>query len=420
MLIHSASQLLTLSGGPQPGNQLGRLGIIPSGSVLIRDEKIVEIGETEKMAGKYPKEHQLSAKNCVVMPGLIDPHTHLVWAGDRAAEFEMRLEGKSYLDIMASGGGIQSTVNATRSASYSSLSAQSEQRAIEMFYQGTTTAEAKSGYGLEISTELKQIEVLSDLNEKGPLEIFPTFLGAHAVPNEYKTRPEKYVDSVCNTMLPALKDWCIKNNPGHPLPFVDVFCEKGAFNLAQSRRILEAARRMGYPLKIHADEFENLGGASLAAELGAISADHLVKTSMKDIKALADSKTAAVSLPCTPFGLAESEYSPAKAMIEAGCLFALASDLNPGTAWCGNMQFTMALACRYMRLTPAQAIAASTINAAAAIGQHERIGSIEPGKQADVIILSVSDYRQIPYQFGTNLVSTIIKKGKTYTSRNLC
>ena len=420
MLIHSASQLLTLSGGPQPGSQLGRLGIIPSGSVLIRDEKIVDIGETEKMADKYPGEQQLSAKNCVVMPGLIDPHTHLVWAGDRAAEFEMRLEGKSYLDIMASGGGIQSTVNATRSASYSSLSAQSEQRAIDMFYQGTTTAEAKSGYGLEISAELKQIEVLLDLNEKGPLEIFPTFLGAHAIPNEYKTHPEIYVDSVCNKMLPAVKDWWIKKNPGQPLPFVDVFCEKGAFNLAQSRRILETARHMGYPLKIHADEFENLGGASLAAELGAISADHLVKTSMKDIKALADSKTAAVSLPCTPFGLAESDYSPAKAMIEAGCLFTLASDLNPGTAWCGNMQFTMALACRYMRLTPAQAIAASTINAAAAIGQHERIGSIEPGKQADLIILSVSDFRQIPYQFGTNLVSTIIKKGKTYTSRNLC
>jgi imidazolonepropionase len=420
MLIHSASQLLTLSGGPQPGSQLGRLGIIPNGSVLIRDEKIMDIGKTKKMAGKYPGEQHLSAKNCVVMPGLIDPHTHLVWAGDRAAEFEMRLEGKSYLDIMAAGGGIQSTVNATRSASYSSLSAQSEQRAIDMFYQGTTTAEAKSGYGLEISTELKQIEVLLDLNEKGPLEIFPTFLGAHAVPNEYKTRPEMYVDSVCNKMLPAVKDWWIKKYPGQPLPFVDVFCEKGAFNLAQSRRILEAAKHMGYPLKIHADEFENLGGASLAAELGAISADHLVKTSMKDIKALADSKTTAVSLPCTPFGLAESEYSPAKSMIEAGCLFALASDLNPGTAWCGNMQFTMALACRYMGLTPAQAIAASTINAAAAIGQHERIGSIEPGKQADLIILSVSDYRQIPYQFGTNLVSTIIKKGKTYTSKNLC
>ncbi|MCD6576873.1 MAG: imidazolonepropionase [Anaerolineaceae bacterium] len=420
MLIHSASQLLTLAGGPQPGSQLGQLGIISNGSVLVCGEKIVDVGETEKMIGKYPGEKQLNARNCVVMPGLIDPHTHLVWSGDRATEFEMRLEGKSYLEIMAAGGGILSTVNATRSASSSSLFMQSEQHAIDMFYQGTTTAEAKSGYGLEITTELKQLEVLLDLNKKGPLEIFPTFLGAHAVPNEYKNHPEDYVDIVCNKMLPAVKIWWGNKNPEKPLPFVDVFCEKGAFNLAQSRKILESAKRLGYPLKIHADEFENLGGASLAVELGAISADHLVKTSNKDIKCLAGSKTIAVSLPCTPFGLAENEYSPAKAMIDEGCVFALASDLNPGTAWCGNMQFTMALACRYMGITPSQAIAASTINAAAAIGQHAHIGSIEPGKQADLIILTVSDYKQIPYRFGTNLVSKIIKKGKLYTSRDLC
>jgi imidazolonepropionase len=219
-------------------------------------------------------------------------------------------------------------------------------------------------------------------------------------------------------MLPALKEWWLKRRPQSQMPFVDVFCEKGAFTLAQSRQILESAKQSGYPLKIHADEFENLGGVSLAVELGAISADHLVRISMKDIKALAKSKTAAVSLPCTPFGLAENEYSPARTMIEEGCLFALASDLNPGTAWGGNMQFTMALACRYMGLTPAEAIAASTINAAAAIGQEKTIGSIEPGKQADLIILSVSDYRQLPYRFGTNLVSTIIKKGKTYSVRN--
>jgi len=420
MLIHSASQLLTLAGKPQSGSQLGQLGIIPNGAVLIRDEKITDVGETDEMAEKYPEEKRLSANNCVVMPGLIDPHTHLVWAGDRAAEFEMRLEGKSYMDIMAAGGGIQSTVNATRSASYSSLFAQSEQHALDMFYQGTTTAEAKSGYGLEISTELKQIEVLLKLNKKGPLEIFPTFLGAHAVPNEYKTRPDIYTNLVCDDMLPALKSWWAKNAHERPLPFVDVFCEKGAFNLPQTRRILESAKQLGFPLKIHADEFENLGGASLAAELDAVSADHLVKTSLKDIKALARSSTIAVSLPCTPFGLAESEYSPAQAMIEAGCVFALASDLNPGTAWCGNMQFTMALACRFMGLTPAQSIAASTINAAAAIGQQENIGSVEPGKQADLIILSVNDYRQIPYRFGNNLVATIIKKGKKYALRNLC
>lgn len=419
MLIHSASQLLTLPGGPQRGSQLGHLGIIPDGSVLIHDEKIVEVGASKTMVDKYPEEQQLSAKSHVVMPGLIDPHTHLVWAGDRAAEFEMRSAGKSYLDIMAAGGGIQLSVNATRSTSYDSLFSQSEQRALDMFFHGTTSAEAKSGYGLEISTELKQIEVMLDLNKKGPLEIYPTFLGAHAIPEEYKTNPQKYVEIICKKMLPTLADWWKNKNPGQPLPFVDVFCEKGAFDLTQSRRILQAAKRLGYPLKIHADEFENLGGTSLAVEMGAVSADHLVKTSVKDIDALANSKTAAVSLPCTPFGLAESEYSPARAMIEKGCLFALASDLNPGTAWCGNMQFTIALACRYMGLTPAQAIAASTINAAAAIGQQDHIGSIELGKQADLIILSVSDFRQLPYRFGTNLVSTIIKKGNNYTARNI-
>ena len=195
---------------------------------------------------------------------------------------------------------------------------------------------------------------------------------------------------------------------------MDVFCEKGAFDLQQSRRILETAKSLGFPLKIHADEFENLGGAALAAELGAVSADHLVKTSAGDIRALAASRTAAVSLPCTPFGLAEKEYSPAKEIIAAGGLFALASDLNPGTAWCGNMQFVIALACRTMRLTPAQAVAAATINAAAAVGQSSRLGSIHPGKQADLLILSVSDYRHLAYQFGGNLVNKVIKKGKVY------
>lgn len=420
MLIHSASQLLTLAGGPQRGSRLGQLGIIPNGAALIQDGIFVDVGDTHVMLKKYPGEQLLDANHKTVLPGLVDPHTHLVWAGDRAAEFEMRLEGKSYLDIMAAGGGIQSTVNATRSVNHTTLLAQAEKRAADMFLHGTTTAEAKSGYGLEITTEIKQIKVALSLNDKGPLEIYPTFLGAHAIPKEYQNKPDRYVNLVCEKMLPDLKDWWMKESPDQPLPFVDVFCEKGAFDILQSRTILETAQSLGFPLKIHADEFENLGGASLAVELGAISADHLVKTSSADINALAKSTTAAVALPCTPFGLGETDYSPAKELIAAGCLFALASDLNPGTAWCGNMQFTMALACRFMGLTPAQAIAAATINAAAAIGQQDKIGSIEVGKQADAIILSVSDYRQLAYRFGTNLVGTIIKKGKVYKTNQLC
>ncbi|MDO9546199.1 MAG: imidazolonepropionase [Pelolinea sp.] len=420
MLIHSTSQLLTLSGGPQRGSQLGQLGIIPNGAVLIQNGIFMDVGNSIDLLKKYPEEPLLNAGNNLVMPGLVDPHTHLVWAGDRASEFEMRLEGKSYLDIMTSGGGIQSTVNASRSADVNSLLKQAEKRAENMFFYGTTTAEAKSGYGLEITTEIKQMEVALTLNEKGPLEIYPTFLGAHAIPKEYENKPDEYVIMVCEKMLPDIKDWWMKVSTNQSLPFVDVFCEKGAFDLSQARLILETAKGLGFPLKVHADEFVNMGGAALAAQLGAISADHLVKSSNADIKALAKSKTTAVSLPCTPFGLGENEYSPAKEMIAAGCLFALASDLNPGTAWCGNMQFTMALACRFMGLTPAQAIAASTINASAAIGQQDKIGSIEIGKQADAIILSVSDYRQLSYRFGTNLVDTIIKKGKVYKTDQLC
>jgi imidazolonepropionase len=420
MLIHSASQLLTLTGGPQRGSYLGHLKIIPNGAVLIQEGKIVDIGLSSELLLKYPEEKLLDANQKTVLPGFVDPHTHLVWAGDRAEEFEMRLQGESYLDIMAAGGGIQSTVNSTRTADFETLLYQAEKRAVKMFFHGTTTAEAKSGYGLDIKTELKQMEVAFTLNEKGPLEIFPSYLGAHAIPPEYQFKPDEYVKFICEIMLPDVKDFSKRTSPNRTLPFVDVFCEKGAFSLLQSRIILERAKTLGFQLKIHADEFENLGGVSLAVELDAISADHLVKTSRADISALGESTTVAVSLPCTPFGLGENEYSPAKNMIAADCLFALASDLNPGTAWCGNMQFVMALACRYMGLTPAQAIAASTINAAAAIGQQNKIGSIEIGKQADMIILSVSDYRQLPYQFGINLVDTIIKKGKVYKENILC
>ncbi|MBM3136811.1 MAG: imidazolonepropionase [Chloroflexi bacterium] len=414
MLIHSASQVVTLTETPQRGSDLGTLNIIPDGAVLIDGQTIAEVGPSNDLLERYPNEQQLNACGRAVIPGFVDPHTHLVWAGDRAAEFEMRLEGASYMEIMAAGGGIQSTVNATRAASALELLEQTRQHANDIFRMGTTSAEAKTGYGLALEGELKQLDVLLRLDAEGPLEIFPTFLGAHAVPKEYKENPDDYVDLVVNQMLPEVKDWWQVNATKKPLPFVDVFCEEGAFSLEQSRRILEAAKALGYPLKIHADEFGNLGGVSLAAELGAVSADHLVKTSPADIEALAASGTAAVSLPCTPFGLAEKEYSPAKEMINAGALFALSSDLNPGTAWSGSMQFVIALACRMMRLTPAQALAAATINAAAAVNQAGRLGSIHSGKQADLLILNVDDYRHLAYRFGVNLVDAVIKKGKVY------
>lgn len=412
MLIHNASQLITLTPQPQRGKELGTLNIIEQGAVLIRGESIETVGSSEELLHKYPNEPRLDAGSKTVMPGLIDPHTHLVWAGDRAAEFEMRLQGKTYMQIMAAGGGIQSTVNATRMAKKSELLAQTRDRAHTMFAYGTTTAEAKTGYGLQLSTELAQMETLLELDAQGPLEIVPTFLAAHAIPAEFKDDPEGYTRLVTGQMLPSLKDWWRDHADERPLPFVDVFCEKGAFNLAQTHRILECAKSLGFPLKVHTDEFENIGGTQLAIEMGAVSADHLVKTSADDILAFSDSPTVAVALPCTPFGLADPHYTPAKAIVDSGGCLALASDLNPGTAWCGSMQFVMALSCRYLHLTPAQALAAATINAAAAIRCEERLGSLHPGKQADILILSVSDYRHLAYRFGINMVNTIVKRGK--------
>jgi len=429
MLIHSAGQLLTISGSSQRGHALGDLGIIENGAVLIEDDLIVAVGPSDEMCAIYAGEETLDASGRVVMPGLVDPHTHAVWAGDRAAEFEMRIQGKTYLEIMLAGGGIASTVRKTRSASLDDLLAETRPRLRRMFAHGTTTAEVKSGYGLEIETEIKMLEAILALDAEGPIELAPTFLGAHAIPPEYKVHPHGYTDLICNEMLPAIKEWAVSrrqwagdrsqspttNNQLTDLPFTDVFCETGAFSLEQSRQILETARDLGFPLKIHADEFDNLGGAALAAELGAVSADHLVVTSEEDITALGASSTVAVSLPCTPFGLAEGSYTPAKDFLDANCLLAIATDINPGTAWCESMQFAITLACRYLRLTPAQAIVAATLNAAAAIGRADRIGSLDPGKQADLLILDVPDYRHLGYRIGGNLVQTVIKKGIVYT-----
>jgi len=415
MLIHSSSQLLTLAGGPQRGKALGTLGIIEDGAVVIRDEKIVAVGTTAELRASYPNEPTLDAGHCVLMPGFVDPHTHVIWGGDRANEFAMKLAGKPYLEILAEGGGIISTVRATRTASIESLIAQTRPRLLRMFRNGTTTVEAKTGYGLQTATELRLLKALLTVDDETPIEIVPTFLGAHAIAPEYKDHPQAYTDLVIETMLPLLKEWWETHAPRRPLPFVDVFCETGAFTLDQSRQILTKAGSLGFPLKIHADEFDNLGGVPLAVELGAVSADHLVKTSSEDIAALGKSDTVAVSLPCTPFGLAECDYTPAKKIIDADGIFALATDCNPGTTWNESMQFVIALACRMMKITPAQAIAASTINSAYAIRRSDRVGSIEVGKQADMLILSVPDYRHLGYRYGTNLVKQVIKKGQIYS-----
>jgi imidazolonepropionase len=412
MLIYNANQLLTLAGGPQRGKKLGELGIIPEGAVLIRDGVVEAVGLSQDLLAQYPREERFNADCKVVMPGFVDPHTHLIFMGNRAFEFEMRLEGRSYQEIMGAGGGIVNTVRITRDASLEELVAAARPRTQGMLRYGTTTAEAKTGYGLTLSSELLQLQAILRLDQEGPLELVPTYLAAHAIPKEYTNNPQGYTDLVVNKMLPEVLTWWKRNASHRPLPFVDVFCEVGAFSLEQSRQILSKAKQLGFPLKIHADEFENLGGTSLVAKMGAASADHLVKTSNADIQALGISNTVAVSLTPTPFGLGHHEYTPAKEILAANGLLAIASDLNPGTAWCESMQFVIALSCRYLKITVAQAIAAATINAAAAIGRANQIGSLEPGKQADLLVLSVDDYRNLGYKFGGNLVHRVMKRGK--------
>jgi imidazolonepropionase len=415
MLVHSAAQLVTVSGPPQRGEDLGNLGIISDGAVLLKEGVIARVGDSAALLDAYPNTPRLDASGKVVLPGLVDPHTHAVWAGDRAAEFELKLEGKTYLEILQAGGGIISTVRATREADLETLKSRTRTRLQKMFYHGATTIEVKTGYGLETETELRMLGAILELDDEGPWDLVPTFLGAHAIAPEFKDDPDGYTELVCAEMLPAVARWWTENAGNRRFPFVDVFCETGAFNLAQSRRILTTAKELGFPLKIHADEFDNLGGASLAVELGAASADHLVKTSEADIAALGESDTVAVGLPGTPFGLAHHEYTPAMKILGAGGILSLASDLNPGTTWCENMQMTMAIACRYMKITPAQAIAAATINAAAAVGLADKVGSIEEGKQADLLVLDVPDYRHLGYRYGTNLVHTVIKRGEVFS-----
>lgn len=412
LLIHSAGQLCvvpTHDGGPQRGATLGDLGLIPDGALVARNGRVVAVGPSAELRARFQAETTIDAGGRCVMPGFVDPHTHLPWAGDRAGEFEQRLAGATYMEIMNAGGGIMSTVRNTRQAGIDELVADNLPRLARMLRHGTTSAEAKTGYGLDTATEIKQLDAIVALAMAQPVELTPTYLPAHAVPAEYRGDTEGYVRLVIDEMLPAGAAWM--HERGISL-FCDVFCEDGAFDLEQTRRILTAAAALGYRLKVHADEFVGLGGTKLAVELGATSADHLVMTPEADIIALGRGDTLAVGLPGTPFGLAHKEYTPARAILAAGGALALATDLNPGTTWCESMQMVIALACRYMGLTQAQAIVAATLNAAFAIGRGHDVGSLAPGYQADILILNVADYRQVGYRYGTNLVETVIKRGR--------
>lgn len=397
ILIKNANELVTLAGSnkPRTRKEMNNLSIINKGSVAIKNDFIIDVGKNLE----YKAEIIINAIGKTVMPGFVDPHTHLVFAGSREFELDWKLQGLSYMEILKKGGGIIYTVNETRKAKQTDLLKSSRQRLDNMLLHGTTTCEAKSGYGLNIETELKILKTNQKLNDTHPIDIISTFLGAHAVPNEYKT--EEYVDIVINEMLPKVKGYA---------KYCDVFCEKGVFTQKQSRDILKNGKDQGLPPKIHADEIVDTGGAALAAELGAISADHLLMSNDQGLKQMAKKGVIGVLLPGTPFSLMMKDYAPARKIIDFGIPVALATDLNPN-CWIENMQFIIQLACLNMKMTPAEAITAATFNAACAIGMNDIISSLEKGKQADILILDIPNHKFLPYHYGVNLVETVIKKG---------
>lgn len=415
LLIHSASQVVTCASpeGRRRGHEMSEVGIIPDGAVAIQGDTIVGIGKSSDLLAEYQATQQIDAAGMVVCPGFVDPHTHVVYAGDRIGEFESRIQGKTYMEIMREGGGILSTMRAVRAASVEQLVTESRPRLDMMLALGTTTAEVKTGYGLDTDSELKMLNAIAALAETHPMDIVPTFMGAHAIPSEYRDHPDEYVEMVIREMLPAVIDWYRSNQSCFPnVPFfIDVFCENNAFDVAQSRRVLQAGAELGLRIKAHVDEFTALGGVQMGIALGAVSLDHLDATQSDDISALAASSTAAVILPAVNFNLGSTYFADARSLIDANAIVALATDINPGSSPCPSMPLVMAIACRYQRLLPSEALIASTINAAYAVGLSDRVGSLEPGKQADLILIAAPDYRHLAYQFGGNLVRHVIKKG---------
>ncbi len=410
LIIHSASQLVTVAGdAPKRGDAQSDLQIIENGAVAIRGEEIVAVGATDEIRVLATDETKfIDARGNVVLPGFVDAHTHVVFASDRANEFEMRLRGATYLELLKAGGGIMNTVRHTRAAALAQIVSETRARLDRMLQYGTTTVEAKTGYGLDTATELKMLHAIARLDAEHAMDLVPTFIGAHAIPEEYKNRADEFTDLVVNEMLPAVREarYAIRDTL-----FCDVFCDDGAFDLAQARKILERARELGFALKIHADEFANLGGAALAAELRAVSADHLMVTRRDEMKLMADANVIAVLLPGTTFGLGKHDFANGRAFIEENVAVALGSDMNPGTSWCESMPMVMAIATRYEKLTTAEALVAATLNAAYATGVGERVGSLQAGKLADVLITNVTDYRYLAYRYGTNPIRTVIKRG---------
>lgn len=411
VLIVNVNELITMAGSSKPrkGKEMQDLGIIRDGGLALKDGKIIAVGKSSEVRNNVKAETVISANGKTVMPGFVDPHTHLVFAGSREDEFQMRVEGAYYLEILASGGGILKTVRETRKASLDKLVEFGMETLDDMLECGTTTVEGKSGYGLETKDEVKTLEVMKRLNQLHDVDVVPTFLGAHAVSPEYKGDPQSYINLVVDDMIPKVAEKNLAE-------FCDVFCEKGVFNLEQTRRILVAGKAVGLKSKVHADEMTMFGGAELAADVGAVSADHLLFSSAEGLKALAEKGVIAVLLPAAAFSLMNGRFADARRMIEFGAPVALGSDFSP-SCWVLNMQLVIGFACHSMRLTPAEAITATTINAAHAIGRATEIGSLEEGKKADVLILNVPNHKNLGYRFGTNVVDKVIKNGRVVVDR---
>ncbi|MDR2086346.1 MAG: imidazolonepropionase [Dysgonamonadaceae bacterium] len=405
-IIRNIGCLVTCSGfSAKHGKEMSDLGIIENGKVVITNGIISYVGHSsDTVPVECPEDYEIiDAQGNAVLPGFIDSHTHLVFGGYREEEFSWRMKGDTYLSILNRGGGIYSTVQATRNASFEDLELAAKNRLDKMLAMGVTTVEAKSGYGLDKETELKQLRVLKKLNRDHPIDLVSTYLGAHAVAKEYGDE-KAYINFMLQEVMPAVREENLA-------ACCDIFCEEGVFSVPESERFLLEAQAMGFQLKIHADEIVSTGGAELAAGVGALSADHLLHASHRGVEALAKSHTVATLLPCTAFSLKEN-YARGREMIDAGCAVALATDLNPGSSFTASIPLTIALACIYMQLSPEEAVTALTINAAAAIGKADSIGSIDTGKKGDLIILEYPSYRFLPYHVGMNCVQKTIKSYK--------
>ena len=416
LVILNIGQLVTCAsdGKPKRGAAMRDVGIVEDAGLAVIEGNITAFGRSKDVSTAFCSKSTIDAEGKVVTPGFVDPHTHIVFArGNRLDEFELKIRGAEYLEILERGGGIVSTVRSTRAASREELVEHGRTRLDRMLASGTTTAEVKTGYGLDTVTELKILDVISELDRLHSIDIVPTLLAAHAFPPEFSEDHEGYVDLICGEILPKAWDWYTSSHfreKKTPI-YADVFCEKNAFDVRQSERILKTAKALWFGLKAHADEFTNLGCSRMAIEHSAASIDHLDAISDDEIELLAMAETVGVVTPAVNFNFGGTKFADARRLIDSGCAVALSTDYNPGSAPCASQAMSMAIACRYQRLLPSEALNAATVNAAFAIGQGQRAGSVREGKRADLVLFDTNDYRDIAYEFGETLAEVVVKRG---------